>query len=704
MLSNSKAIEILMNPKKVVFIGASSSPEKSSGLAIRNLMKSEFSGEILAMNKKGGMIDGKQLIDTIDKLPYGIDLAFITVPAKFTPQIILEIGKRGIKVAVVAVGGYAELGNREGIDLQQELIKAGMETGIRIIGPVCNGVYNTKNCLALGYNITHSKKLKKGTIGLLSHSGALLGPLVSAIEACGVGLSKFVSCGNEIDLCMTDYLEYLVDDKETNVIALVVDKVGNGKRFREILKKANRINKQIVALKLGETSVGKKVALAHSSHLAGSKEVYEAVFEAENVMRVFSLESLAIVCTILATGRKAKAKTITACSTSGGGAILLADRIVEQNIPLTALSEATISAITKSLRFKAKSILNPFDLGLGGRDYYNVNVENLAAEPETGVLICYGTQMQTASKRDQMARAFTNVANKFPKLPIVILFPGELEQEEVEIYSNSKVPVVTSIYEAIAIAKTLIRKDRKFIDEIDSVPKAPFGVIKKIDATPSGGLSEHGSKEILSAFGVKFPREKFVTNIETALEAANEIGYPVVLKACGKQLIHKSEHRLIELNLYSSEMLKKAWNGITKRIKNLLNAKIEGFLVSKMIQNGTEVIFGITKDDEFGHIAILGPGGVLAEMIGSSSMTRAPLPLNRKIIEEMVEKTPVKKLLDGYRGSTPGDKKALIEQIYYAAKAVESLGDKIDALDINPILVMKKGKGAWPLDALLIKN
>ena len=703
MLQTNEAVELLLNPKSVVFIGASSSEEKSSGLGIRNLLHSDYAGEIYAVNPKGIQIEDKVAYTSIEELPDGIDVAFVTVKAKLTPQTVRSLGAKGIKVAIVAVGGFAELGSDSSKDLQQELTDAAKEAGVRIVGPVCNGIYNTSNYLALGYNTVHSKKLRQGSIGLVSHSGALLGPLVDAIEECGVGLSKFFSCGSEIDMCMADYMEWLVDDPLTKVIALVVDRVGDGKRFRRVLKKAKAAGKPVVALKLGDSAVGRKATMAHSSHLAGAKEAYEAVLSVEGVKRVFTLESLATTCTILATGRKAKSNHVTACSTSGGGAIMLADRMAERNIPMTTLDESTVAAIKESLRFGSQSILNPFDLGLGGRDFYHINVENLGRDKDTGALICYGTPMQTAAKRIQMAQAFTDVAKTFPELPVIVLFPNTMEPEEQEIYDASQVPVVSSVYEAIYVANAIITPSVDYPEEANDVEYCPE--TKKLFAQAGDvSFSEYESKQFLAAGGVKMPKERFVTDPAAAAAAAAEIGYPVVLKACGRTISHKSDYRLLEVGIRDETALKAAYAALEERLAAHPELSAEGFLVCEMVKSGVEVIFGVTRDDEFGQIAILGPGGVLAELMGSDAMARAPLPLDRRMIEEMIDKTILSKLLAGYRGGAKCDRSALVEQIFHAAKAVEELGDDVAALDVNPIVVLPEGEGAWALDALLIKK
>lgn len=699
VLETKEAVKILLNPQNVAFIGASTSAEKTSGLGFRNLLKADYAGNIYAVNRSGEPIDGHPTYKTIHDLPENIDLAFITLKAKLTPQTIYDLAEKNTKVAIVAVGGFAELGSQEGASLLDDLKRAGEETGIRMVGPVCNGIYNTHQSLPVGYNITHGLTLKKGGIGLVSHSGALLGPLVAAIEDCGAGLSSFISCGSEVDMGMSDYIEYLIDDPNTKVITLIVDRVGDGGRFRQMLHKARKAGKPVVALKLGDSDIGRQATKAHSSHLAGAKAAYETVLNAEGVIRVPTLESLAIVSAILSDGRRVTKPTVTACSTSGGGAIMMADRFAEANVSLCTLSKETVEKIGGKLRFGSATIINPFDLGLGGRDNYIANVENLASDVGTGVMVCYGTPMATEAKRAQMAHAFTDIAVAHPKLPVIVLFPGHLYDEERAIYTAAHVPVVPSTMEMVSIVRALVSGYRAKEPAAPSKDVLPAGV--ELLHGARGSQSEAESKAFLREAGIALPAERLVATIEQAAQAAKEIGYPVVLKACGKQIQHKSDDRLLAVGIESEEELRQEFQNIQARL-DALPYSADGFLVGEMVSKGTDVIFGVTRDQEFGHIAILGPGGIWAELMGSDVMARAPLPLGRETIYEMIAQTPLKKLLNGYRGAAKADIEALVDVVEKVAAAVSKVGDQVSALDLNPIVVKEDGQGAWILDALLI--
>lgn len=695
-----EAIEVLFNPKNIAYIGASSAPEKMSGQAIRNIYRSDYKGTIYAVNKKGEVIEGHQSYQTIADLPEDIDLAFITLGASHNPDTIRELAQKNVKVAIVAAAGFSELGSEKGKNLMEDLGNASLETGIRLVGPISNGIYSTSNNLVVGYNEVHTRKLSVGSIGLVSHSGAMLTNFVDAIEAYGAGLSRFVSCGGEIDMSMSDYIEYLVEDDQTSVIALIVDSVGDGARFRNALRKARKCGKRVVALKLGDSALGKQATLAHSSHLAGGKEAYEAVLAAEGVIKVPTAEVLAAVCAILSSGREAQTNSVTACSPSGGDAIMLADRLAEANLTVDKLSPETVEEISHHLLYDSATIINPFDLGLGGRDHYKANIRALMADPKTGVFLSFVIPMSTAKKREQTYTAYIDAANEFNKIPVVLIAPTGLHEDELQKYKDAKIPVVQSTLDGMAIVKALMTTAEDTGEPREAKPQPDS--IQKLIAEKHGALSEKESKDILAAYGTKMPKEFFVKSVEEAKVALEKLGGKAVLKACGAKISHKSDLKLVKVGINSDEMMQSEWDRMNAVIAGLDGVEADGFLVSEMIGGGVEVIFGVTKDDEFGHIGILGPGGILAEMMGPQVIARAPLPLSEETVRKMIAKTPIQKLANGYRGSEPLDVDALVGQVVAISDAVCSVGDAVAALDVNPISVMPKGQGAWPLDALFI--
>jgi acyl-CoA synthetase (NDP forming) len=313
-------------------------------------------------------------------------------------------------------------------------------------------------------------------------------------------LSAYVSAGSEIDIGLADFIAYFSADPNTRVIALILDHVGDGAKFLAAVRSARRAGKHIVALKLGDTPLGRAATLAHSSHLSGTRHVYEAVFAAEGIRRVPSVECLALTSALLSRGRCRNAGGVIATSSSGGGAIMLADLLTGAQLPVPALAPATLQQMGARLRFDAARIMNPFDLGLGGRRHYIANVASLAADPSAAALIVFGTpvpQMQTAAQHAQLAMAAVEAAQAQPDLPVLYLSPAPLFPDEREILETNAIPVCGSTLDAVAIARALLPV---------APARAAGGAFVASGSEPQqfGALSEHRSKELLRAHGLAF--------------------------------------------------------------------------------------------------------------------------------------------------------------------------------------------------------
>ena len=692
------SIHALMAPRTIAFIGASRSYEKMSGQPVRNVGAVGFDGRVVAVNIRGDAIDGVPTVSTIADLPDDVDVGFVTVPAGACAQAIRELGVKGVKVAVVAVAGFAEIGTETGRKLSDDLLRASRESGVRIVGPVCNGIYSTPTGLALGYNEIHTRRIRAGRVGLVSHSGALVAPFVTLLEQCGAGVSRYVSAGSEIDLGMSDFITYLANDSATSVIALILDHVGDGTAFRRAVALARSNGKEVVVLKLGNSSLGREATLAHSSNLAGARHVYEAVFAADAIRQLSTLESLAFTSAILSQGKRVTQGGVVACSTSGGGAIILADLLSDHRprVDVPRLNADTTAEIGRHLLFDAATILNPFDLGLGGRHNYAANVMALARDPSTAVLLVFGTPMATVAKRAQLANAVVEAARARPELPVLYLSPAPLFEDERKLLEQGGVPVCGSTLEALAIAAALSPLASSPVEPSDTVPAC----LPTIDMT--GPLSEHRSKELLRCYGIAFSGERLVDTLTEALQAADQFGYPVVLKASGQGIWHKSEMGLVEVGIHTPIALKQAWARIDARLYAVPVHDRDGFLVCRQVTEGIEVLVGVTRDAEFGPIALFGPGGVLAELFGAAAMRHLALPTSRAEIERQLDDSPLRPLLAGFRGAPPHDRDAFVSLLLQVCDTAYRLGDAVEEIDLNPVKIAPGTGGAWPLDALVV--
>lgn len=688
-----EAVTRLLEPRTVALVGVSVDESKFSGQPLRNLQTAGYPGRISLVNRRGGTIRGIEASPSIDDLPDDVDVALLMVPAQDCPGAVRQLGAAGVPVAVVAVSGFAELGTPEGRALQEELRTAAQEAGVRVLGPNCNGVYNTALPLPLGYNHTHSQLLPKGKVALVSHSGAMLGAFFPLLQQYGHGLSSFVSCGNEVDLHLGDFVEHLLDDPQTEVIALILDAVTDGPAFRRAAQEAARRGKALVALKLGNSATGTSATLAHSSRLAGASAAYSAVFEADGVVSVPTLETLAIASALLAGGRRPVGRQVVATSTSGAGGILLADTMTGAGLSLPALAAATVERIAPVAGFA--QVINPFDIGAAGATTVLENLRALAADPGAGSLVFYSTPTPTQAWREALASGVATVAAEHPGLPVVVVGPSPLDPAEAAVYQAAGLPVVGSLLDAVTVLEAfhvLLPPD-----EQDAAPAVPAG-----HAGAGGGLSEPESKRLLAEHGIAFPREHLAATTDEAATAAAGMGYPVVLKAAGAALTHKSELGLVVLGVEDEPSLRRSADELQERGRAADPAGYEGVLVSTFVGEGVDTVLGVTVDPDFGPMVLVGSGGVTAELIDDVAL--GPAPLTEQEASRLLARTHVDTLLQGYRGSPACDRAALVALMVRLSEAAVALAAEVQAVDLNPVRVAHGRGGAVALDALVVRS
>lgn len=692
-LEAPEAVDRLLHPRAVALIGASNDEQKFSGQPLRNLRSAGYPGGIYPVNRRGGEVGGLPALTDVADLPEDVDVALVMVPAASCAETVRRLGEVGVPVAVIAVSGFAEMGTDEGERLQKELALAGREAGVRLVGPNCNGLYETSVPLPLGYNRTHSQMLRAGSVALISHSGALFGGFVPLLESYGQGVSAFVSCGNEVDLELTDYVDHVLADERTKVVALVLDGVSDGGMFRAALQRARAADKPVVALKLGNTSSGSSAAQAHSSRMAGKQAAYEAVFTAEGVVSVPTLETLAVASAVLAAGRAPRRPGVAGFSTSGAGGILLADTLGSHGVPLSSLSAETQATMGPIAGFAR--VMNPFDIGAAGSATIQQNLDALASDGDTGSLLFYLTPTPTQLWQQALADGVAATAARHTDLPILVVSPAPVSVEESATYAAAGVPVVRSLLDASATLSSLV--DAVFPGHEDG-QGSPVLV-----AGGSGhALSEPASKQYLAVRGLQMPRELVVTSVDEARKAGTEISYPLVLKAAGAGLTHKSENKLVVLDVQVESALEAHFEDLDRRGRLLDPFGYEGIVVSRFVGPGVEVVLGVTVDPDFGPMILFGAGGVLTELIADVAV--APAPLDATQARSLVSSTKVARLLDGYRGADPADVDALVDLVVRLSNVAADEGRTLAAIDLNPVRVLPAGRGVAILDALVVET
>ncbi len=440
------ALRTLFDPKVVAVVGVSRDPIKRGRQVIRNVMAGGFAGRVYGVGRGLTEADGAPCLPDLRSIPEPVDVAFLALAADTACETLRQCKAIGVKVAIVGAAGFAENGTPEGIARQAELRKVAAELGIRIVGPNCNGIYNAHNGLALGFNAAHATKLAPGNIAILSHSGALFSVMAGYLRTLRAGISLFVSAGNEADLDLLDYLEFAIEHEETSVVALLLDALSDGERFRRLGERASAAGKRIVALKVGVSDLGAKAALAHSSRLAGSAAAYQALFEASGVAAAATLEGLMTTAAILGFYGRAVGG-LGAFTTSGAGASLVADIAARHGVSLPELPPATLASISgtsavfasrqsgRSRHLRARPIR---DGAFAGRRRSGDRRHDGAGQPARSEL--------GRSDPDRGPGAGRQSSGK----PLVVVVPGGLPAAQVERYEAAGMRVFSDTESTIA--------------------------------------------------------------------------------------------------------------------------------------------------------------------------------------------------------------------------------------------------------------
>jgi acetate---CoA ligase (ADP-forming) len=679
-------LDRLFYPQSVAIVGASEDMEKLSGQPLRNLLKVGFKGKVYAVNPRLKEISGVSSYGCLSDIGQPVDVAIICLPAKLAVEAAEECAQLSIPVAIIAVSGFAETGTAEGIQLQKRLAAVATK-GTRIVGPNCNGIYNALRHISIGYNVTHSIRLKRGNIAILSHSGALFSSIVSLGSRMGngIGYSYFVSSGNEADLHLLDYLEYMANDPETTVIALILDGIEDVARFKDLCKKAGQQNKKIVALKIGDSKTGQIATVAHSSRMAESSRVFSALLEACGVIQVPTLETLVGTCAILTKYKTPSTHSAIGISTSGAGCALLADQAERYGIEFPPLSTATIERMNEQKGFA--TLMNPFDFGASGPRSIGFMTRAMAQDPNAGYTLFYATILQTKQVREFISEQFANVCEELERPPFIVIAPGPLTSEEVENYQKHDIIVFSSTDTAFQCLQAM----KNALESITYGPKTHTMDLKEEIKPYSIGMDEQVASGIMRIAAIPIVEERIVNSVSELVSVCRCLGYPVVIKGLRRGITHKSEDGMVWVHVQTDDEVSRIVEHIRKLEQE--GMVIEKFLVQEYVRGEAEVLIGITKEPEMGYTLVVGSGGKYAEILDDSAICM--IPATRETILKTLASTKIGQILSGHRnnGLTPDGVVKIADQLQYLISHHESEAARaynILAIELNPVIVSRE--------------
>jgi len=675
-------LDSFFKPNGVVVIGASRDPHKLGYGVVRNLKEFRYNGSIYPVNKSASEILGEPCYPSVSEVPDPVDLAVIVVPAPVVPDMLRECGARGIRHAIVISGGFSETGE-EGKALEEKLKEIAKDQDMRVIGPNCIGTIDTHTPV----NTTFVTGMpEEGEIGFCSQSGAMVASVIDWARGAGVGFSRIVSLGNQVDVNETQMIEALAEDRETKVITAYIEGVSDGQAFLEATKKA-ALNKPVVALKGGRGESGAKAVASHTGALAGSAEAYEAAFERSGVQQANTMEEMFDWARALAWQPLPRGKRVGVLTNAGGPAILAVDALEKSGLELATLTDSTKSYLRSRLP-KAASVSNPVDVLAGsGPGTYAVALDALLTDETVDAVVVIQAP-QDWFLPASLAEVVGEVAGVHDK-PVIASIMGKASVEEaLNILHKRKVPNV-SFPERVASVLSAMVNRKQWLKTPQNTPPESVDVDKK---GIRRAVTQEDWEDVLSECDILLPPQKKAKTPEQALKFAKEIGFPVVLKLISESVSHKTEVDGVKLDLRNDDQVQMAWEEV-KESANKAGAVMEGVLIQKMFTGGQEVILGINQDEQFGPMVLFGSGGTDVELL--KDVASGIAPLNRMQAEHLIDKTRAGTKLQGWRNQAPADRETVISYLMRMAQLANDIPE-IKELEVNPLYVLPEG--AYALD------
>ena len=686
-------------PHAVVVIGASREEGKVGFSIVDNLLKGGFPGPIYPVNPKATEIRGLKCYPDLTQVPDGADLAVLVIPPKVCIPTLEACVARGIRSAVVISAGFKEVGG-EGAEIEKALRACVRELGIRVIGPNCLGIIDTKSRL----NATFAAGMPPvGEIAFFSQSGALCTAILDWAIGNDVGFSKFISLGNKADTSEVDFIEALAADPETRVIIGYIEGVENGQRFMQAARAASKV-KPLIIVKSGGTAAGARAASSHTGTLAGSEKTFSAAFRQSGVIRAESIEELFNFARAFATQPLPKGPRLCIVTNAGGPGIIAADAVERSTAKMATLQPETVERLRKALPPTA-ALYNPVDvIGDAKEDRYQAALEAVAADPNVdGVLAL--TTPQAMTENDKFAEVVGQTAKQTGK-PFFTSFMGEVSVAQARvILRNYGVPQYPYPEPAVRTFEAMVRY-REW-QEYTPAPPREFTVDKGrvaltiLEAQRAGRttVGEREAREVIAAYGLRLPQNVLARTVDEAVAAAQQMGFPVALKIVSPDILHKTDVGGVRLNLQDADAVARAFAAIDTSVRRFFpSAAIQGIAVQEMVAGGKEVILGMTRDPSFGPLLMFGLGGIYVEVLKDVAFRVAPIGPDEA--EAMIREIRSFPLLRGVRGEKPSDLNAIVDALCRLSQLCVDFPEVLE-MDVNPLLVKPEGEGAVAIDARL---
>ena len=688
-------LDVFFRPRGVAVIGASRDPQKLGHGVVRNLINYGYDGPIYPINPHAADILDRRAYASILDAPDPLDLAVLVVPARQVPEELEVCGRRGITAVIIISGGFREVGP-EGAAREAEIVRIAQQYGMRFLGPNGIGSIDTHTPL----NTTFVKGMPvSGDIAFLSQSGAVCAAVIDWARGAGVGFSRLVSLGNQADINEAEMLTVIGRDPQTRVITCYIEGVSDGQAFLQAASDVSR-RVPVLALKAGWGSGGAQAVASHTGALAGRGEAYEAAFRRVGILRARTMEELFDWARALAWQPLPKGNRVAILTNSGGPGILALDALEAAGMSLAPLTDDTKAYLRKRVP-PAASVNNPVDILAGpGPATYALCLDALLSDETVDAVIAI-TAPQDWFEPISLAEVIGEFTGRGKPVLAVIMGLASVS-DATAVLHRRRIPNF-AFPERVGSTLAAMWRRRQWLDTFgdgESLPVLdhcdPQAARAALDGV-DGWLAPAQIDRLLGAYGIRTPGAGLAAGVDQALALAERIGYPVALKLAAEDVVHKSDVGGIALDIAGPDALRAAFDTMLFQAKTVLPGRvIQGVTVQKMIPPGVDLIVGIVRDQQFGPLLMAGVGGTLVELVEDVAFELAPL--TRSQAEAVLDRTGAGTLLAGFRGAPPADRAAVIDVIVRLARLAQDHVD-IAEIEINPLMVMANGAGAWAVEA-----
>jgi acetyltransferase len=689
-------MQALLEPTSVAVIGASARERAMGNTVLRNFKRMGFSGRAYGVHPTETEVEGVRCYPSISQLPETVDAGIVALRRELVPDAMEELGAAGTKAAVVFASGLGEVADTDGLASKVQAITS--KYGMALTGPNCMGLVNVTNRTPL-YSSALPDYMEPGVVAAVSQSGS---GCIALICSGRLRLAYVISAGNELVTTASDYLHFLADDPNTRVISMMLETIRRPDEFAAGAVRARQNGKPVVVLKAGLSDRGQEAAAAHTGALIASSDEYEAFFRRCGVIQVSDLDELIEVSYLWSVTRRTPAGSrLGFVSLSGGENALLLDIASDLEIDFPEFSEGTKAEISRALPPFA-SINNPLDAtGVAVFDHqmYGAVLQAVSNDPSVdyvGIIQDAPPALDPSHQRSVAETLMTaaSVANQSAKpFGVISNIGGSVHPTATEALASSDIPLLAGTRQGLLAIRHFISWHLAEIDH-PQTHRAPTASNPPRWTWPeSGKVSPFDAVEVVGAYGIDFVDYRRVNDLTEALLACRDLGFPVAVKAASDEILHKTEHGLVRLDVRNEDQLASAVEAI-----RTTTGGSGDMLIQPMI-SGLETIVGARISPTFGPIVLLGAGGVLVELIRETTSELAPMTMSQA--QAMIERTILAELLAGYRGQPPGDREALARCIVAVGALADDLKDDLGEFEINPLIVLARGQGARAVDVVM---